>query len=118
MLADIANDVENSRRAAALRALALIQDANPDVAPEMEGSTRRRMRRELARIRLRRDLPMIRRITTAGAAGGAFGLGLGLSIPLALHMASYLEARSRTSFLLGQSLRFSVFPLVGSLLLG
>jgi hypothetical protein len=91
MLADIAADTENPRRSAAVRALALIQDANPGVALEVDGSTRRRISRELARIRLRRDWPKVRSVTYSGAFGGAIAFGLGLALPFILQEGQLLS---------------------------
>jgi hypothetical protein len=118
VLADIAADTGDSRSAAAVRALALVRDVAPDVTPDMDGSTRRRVSRELARMRLRRDWPKIRSVTYSGAVGGAIAYGLGLALPLILHEGQVLSGGGSPLDLIFISPFIAAFGLLAGAFLG
>ena len=71
LLVDAASDKGGARRAQAVHALALSQDAAPGGLVEVTGPLRRQVAVQLARIRFWRNWPRIRMVTLAGAIGGA-----------------------------------------------
>jgi hypothetical protein len=95
LLIDAASARADPQRARALRALALNQDVAPDRPGEMAGPLRRRVYYELAKIRFWRNWPKIRKVTVAGAIGGAVGFGLGLIPLIAWQLANVYGDRWR-----------------------
>ncbi|MFN2123797.1 MAG: SIR2 family protein [Candidatus Promineifilaceae bacterium] len=90
----VAGDKSSPQRPRAILALARIRDVAPNQKIEVSGSNRFRIFINLAGIRYKRDWTKIRRVTIAGAFGGALGFGLGLFIPMANQFTQVLRSGS------------------------
>jgi hypothetical protein len=91
-LTTAAAEESDPRSSRAILALARIRDVAPNQKINVTGSNRFRLFTNLARIRYKRDWTKIRRITIAGAVGGAIGFALGLFLPMANQFTQVLRS--------------------------
>ena len=112
-LLDTAQASEGTQRSQAVHALALIQEAVPYSLADMSRQMRRQVYYELVKLRFWRNWPRIGKVTTAGAIGGAVGIGLGVGTLLSLNL---VVNQSPWAAVMDRFLYFLVSAILGLLL--
>lgn len=100
LLANSMDTGQKQDRSRATRALALAGNISPELLNTLTSKSRWKVRRELGQIRMQRDRSKLGRMTAAGVAGGAVGIGLGLGIPWVLETTATLQTTMDLIFIL------------------